>query len=404
MNINEKFVEKDSGRRVILVNTWRVVNARGGAEKVFCDMANALDAMGYNVTAICLDLKKGMPGFSLSNGVRFVNAGRWGCPIYCRGLLKTIRAFSFNREVRHKKRKEIDLSWKIKLLGKEIEDVGGADVYISFQPETTYLMSRLQCVNAPIVTMFHFEPNRLFEIMCKDILEVKSALRSSRMITVLLPSYVDQVRKLYSGTEVVAIPNAIPYFENASSLDSKKIVCVGRVAQQKRVELLIEAFAIASNEIPDWCVEYWGETDVEPTYKDKIFQLVGRLGLQDRFCFCGATDNVERVLTSASIFAFPSAFEGYSLALGEAMSKGLPVIGCVDCAGTNEMIENKNNGLLVAPNPQAFAEALVSLAKSRSLRIELGMGARKYIQRCSPEAIWSAWNSLILGLVKEKEN
>lgn len=45
------------------------------------------------------------------------------------------------------------------------------------------------------------------------------------------------------------------------------------------------------------------------------------------------------------------------------MSKGLPVIGCVDCAGTNEMIENKINGLLVVPNPNAFAVALVDLAK-----------------------------------------
>lgn len=404
MKVNEKSGGQENEMKVVLVNTWRVVNAKGGTEKVFCDMANALDLMGYNVTAICLDLKKGMPGFSLSKGVRFVNAGRRGCPIYCRGLLKKIRAFSFNREVRRRKRKEIDLTWKIKLLGKEIEAVRDADIYISFQPETTYLMSKFLCVSAPIVTMFHFEPNCLFERMRKNIQEVKSALRSSRLITVLLPSYVDQVKKLYSEVEVMAIPNAIPCFENTSSLDSKKIVCVGRVAQQKRVELLIEAFAVAANEIPDWRVEYWGEIDVEPAYKDKIFQLVRNLGLQDRFIFCGATDNIEKVLDSASIFAFPSAFEGYSLALGEAMSKGLPVIGCVDCAGTNEMIENKINGLLVVPNPNAFAEALVGLAKNRSLRIELGMGAKKYIQRCSPEVIWSAWNKLILGLVNERNN
>ena len=400
----KKFDGKETEMKVVLVNTWRVVNAKGGTEKVFCDMANALYSMGYSVTAICLDSQNGMPGFPLSKGVQFVNAGKVGCPIYCQGLLKKIRAFSFNQDKRRKTRREIDLTWKVKLLGRSIEDIEGADIYISFQPETTYLLSKIQCVNAPIVTMFHFEPNCLFERMRENILEVKSALQSSKLITVLLPSYVDQVKKLYLGTEVIAIPNAIPYFGNTSSLDSKRIVCVGRLAQQKRVELLIEAFAVAANEIPDWRVEYWGETDVEPTYKNKIFQLVRDLRLQDRFIFCGTTDNVEEVLDSASIFAFPSAFEGYSLALGEAMSKGVPVIGCVDCSGTNEMIENKINGLLVVPDTNAFAKALVDLAKNRSLRIELGMGAKKYIQRCSPVVVWSTWNRLILELVNKRKN
>ena len=58
MKVNEKSGGQENEMKVVLVNTWRVVNAKGGTEKVFCDMANALDLMGYNVTAICLDLKK----------------------------------------------------------------------------------------------------------------------------------------------------------------------------------------------------------------------------------------------------------------------------------------------------------------------------------------------------------
>lgn len=44
--------------------------------------------------------------------------------------VKKIRAFSFNREVRRRKRKEIDLAWKIKLLEKEIEAVRGGRMFI----------------------------------------------------------------------------------------------------------------------------------------------------------------------------------------------------------------------------------------------------------------------------------
>ena len=78
---------------ILLVNTWRVVNAKGGTEKVFCDMANALDAMGHNVKAVCLDVEKGVPGFPISEKVQFINAKGCEEPIYCRGLLKKYEHF-----------------------------------------------------------------------------------------------------------------------------------------------------------------------------------------------------------------------------------------------------------------------------------------------------------------------
>ena len=33
--------------RILLLNTYRVVNAKGGTEKVFCDMANAMAEKGH---------------------------------------------------------------------------------------------------------------------------------------------------------------------------------------------------------------------------------------------------------------------------------------------------------------------------------------------------------------------
>lgn len=384
---------------IVLVNTCRVINAKGGTEKVFCDMANALDAMGHNVTAVCLDDKKGMPGFPISDSVQFINAKGCENPIYCRGLLKKIRAFSLNRDERRRRRREIECSWNAKLLRKAIENIEHVDICVSFQPETTYLLSRLQCLAAPIITMFHCQPQYLFLKMKRNMEEIELALRSSKLITVLLPRYVSEVKNLYSDASVIAIPNAIPSFEKVSLLNSKKIVCVGRLAEEKRVELLIKAFAIAANKIPDWNVEFWGETNVDPAYREKILQLVEDLNLQGRFVFCGVTNDVENVLESAAIFAFPSVFEGFPLALGEAMAKGLPVIGCKDCAGSNEMIEDKVNGLLVEPTSNDLANALISLAKDQCLRQELGLKAREYAKGYSPEVIWSMWNDLICKIV-----
>lgn len=51
--------------RILLLNTYRVVNAKGGTEKVFCDMANAMAEKGHEVFAVCLDENQGLPGFQL---------------------------------------------------------------------------------------------------------------------------------------------------------------------------------------------------------------------------------------------------------------------------------------------------------------------------------------------------
>ena len=40
--------------RILMVNLWKMINSAGGAEKVFCEMANMLSERGHSVTAIAL--------------------------------------------------------------------------------------------------------------------------------------------------------------------------------------------------------------------------------------------------------------------------------------------------------------------------------------------------------------
>lgn len=388
---------KDVEYNVVLINTGRVVNAKGGAEKVLCDMANALCVFGYSVTIICLDFKEdGLPGFPLSESVRFINAGRGGRPIYCRGVLKSIRSFAFERSRRRAKREEIDNRLKSSLLGKVLRSIGVVDVFITFQPKDSYLISTLDCVRAPIVTMFHMDPKYFFSGPEMEV--TREAVKVSSLVTVLLPSYIHDIKRVCASTCVVAIPNAIKCFEKPALLNNRKIVCIGRLTRQKRIELLIEAFAEINNAIPEWKIEHWGENNLDFEYANEIKQLVKELGIEDKICFCGPTDNVEKVLGDASIFAFPSAFEGFPLALGEAMAKGVPAVGCKDCSGTNEIITDRVNGLLTEPNYKDFSIALKSLAENRSFRMALGMKARSDIQKYSPDNIWPLWDGLIRKL------
>ena len=249
---------------------------------------------------------------------------------------------------------------------------------------------------APIVTMLHFEPSVFLKGHGLEF--CRNSVSSGKLLTVLLPSFKESAQNIFPDVQVVAMPNAIENYKCLAKLEQKKIVCIARLALQKRVDLLIESFSLIKDKYPDWVVEFWGEKDVEPRYRDKIFHLCEQLNVQNRVLFKGKTSNVEAVLSDSSIFAFPSLFEGFPLALGEAMSKGVPSVGCIDCPGVNDLIRNERNGLLVEPSPEVFANALSRLIDDKDLRRKLGVQAKVDISEYCPEKVWSKWDDLIKRL------
>ena len=111
--------------------------------------------------------------------------------------------------------------------------------------------------------------------------------------------------------------------------------------------------------------------------------------------FKGTTSNIFSVLREADIFAFPSAFEGFGLALAEAMSVGLPVIGYRSCSAVNELILDGNNGFLCDDGITDFANKLDILMSSKKLRLEFGRNGRSLIKQYEPSLIWDKWEILL---------
>ena len=128
--------------------------------------------------------------------------------------------------------------------------------------------------------------------------------------------------------------------------DTYKILFVGRLSKNhKRPHLLIEAFAGLADEFPNWNVELWGAEDGKAYYKE-LQLLIKKHHLENRVFLKGPTNDVPSVLQQGDIFAFPSAYEGFGLALGEAMSMGLPAVGYKSCSAVNELIKDGENGYL----------------------------------------------------------
>lgn len=187
-----------------------------------------------------------------------------------------------------------------------------------------------------------------------------------------------------------AISNPVPRLMRVARAapDPNLIIAMGRLSAQKGFDLLIDAFAELAPRYPALRLVIHGEGEARAGLEAQIAQL----GLAGRITLPGRTGDVVGALSQAAIFVFPSRYEGFGLALGEAMGLGLPVIAA-DCeSGPNEMIRDGENGLLVpAGDPPALAAALARLLEDPAFAARLGEAARALPDQFG-EADWlRAW-------------
>ena len=180
-----------------------------------------------------------------------------------------------------------------------------------------------------------------------------------------------------------------------------KIIFVGRLNKNhKRPHLLIKAFVEVADKYPDWILELWGAKD-RANYYNEMKKIIKDAHLEKRVLFKGFTDNVPQVLREADIFAFPSAYEGFGMALAEGMSVGLPAIGYKSCPAVNELIKNGETGILCEDGVEPFVKALDKLMGDKNLRVEMGKAAKADMAQFAPEKIWDKWEELMERTVKK---
>lgn len=95
--------------------------------------------------------------------------------------------------------------------------------------------------------------------------------------------------------------------------------------------------------------------------------------------FAGRVEDVAPYLKASDLFILPSAAEGLSVALLEAMATGLPAIS-TNVGGAPDVIKHGQNGWLVpADHPPALQTALLTLLGNTTLRTTMGKAARQLV-------------------------
>ena len=106
-------------------------------------------------------------------------------------------------------------------------------------------------------------------------------------------------------------------------LDGKYVIGhVGRLCYQKNQSFLLDVLAEVVRREPESVLLLAGDGGDKPMLEEKA----RRLGIEDKVLFYGTTDRIERLYWAMDVFAFPSLFEGFGIAVIEARAAGLPVL------------------------------------------------------------------------------
>jgi glycosyltransferase involved in cell wall biosynthesis len=137
---------------------------------------------------------------------------------------------------------------------------------------------------------------------------------------------------------------------------------------------VVVAIVARVDPMKDWRTMREAVRDLPGIVTVAIGKGTDELPSQTGFIGLGWRDDVVRILSAADIFLLGSAFgEGTSLALGEAMSCGLPCV--VTAVGGNSSLVG-DGGIVVEPgNALAIREAILRLAREREWRETLGRNA-----------------------------
>ncbi|MBI5555276.1 MAG: glycosyltransferase family 4 protein [Elusimicrobia bacterium] len=153
------------------------------------------------------------------------------------------------------------------------------------------------------------------------------------------------------------------------------VLYAGRLEKGKGVDILLTCWSAVCQQFPTAHLLILGDGTLLASLKNRAMSLDCR----EQIHFLGTIQEIHKYLQTADLFVLPSLAEGLSNALLEAASCRLAIIA-TDIGGTNELIGNGRNGLLVTlGNSQILAERIVFLLTDEQERSRLGTAARQTV-------------------------
>jgi glycosyltransferase involved in cell wall biosynthesis len=162
------------------------------------------------------------------------------------------------------------------------------------------------------------------------------------------------------------------------------LLYVGRLAPEKNLDTLLDAFAIICRETSDTFLVLAGSGKSQSALKWKTEEL----GISGRTVFTGFVPRtrLDPLYRNAEVFVFPSKTETQGLVIGEALAAGTPCV-LVNEGGAPESVHDGIDGFLVGDSASEIAERTLKILVDKTLRKKMSEQAKRRAQETTPERI-----------------
>lgn len=175
------------------------------------------------------------------------------------------------------------------------------------------------------------------------------------------------------------------------------LVYLGSVAEHKGLMVLVDAFDLLKDEIPELSLEIIGGSRYDSAFRERLVQKISSLGHASRIRLLGYLRDPSGNLCRASVHIAPSVWEEpMGMVVLEAKREATPSI-VFDSGGLPEMIEHKVDGYICREKtPEALADAIRwMLAQPDRLRRLREAARRSYEKEFSPKIFDKRWQKLL---------
>ncbi len=228
-------------------------------------------------------------------------------------------------------------------------------------------------VHHPLAAETGIDPNTAAEFEASE----RRALAAVRLVVVTSSATADMLAGYGVGRGRIAVVE--PGTDRAALARGSRgervhLLCVAALVPRKGHQTLARALAMIAED--RWRLTCVGSVHRDPRTVDELRSRLRADGLEDRVLLAGEVDESSLVdcYDSADVFVLPTLYEGYGMAVAEALAHGLPVVG--SATGAIPELLAQGAGLVVPPgDPEALAAALLQVLDPAA-RAKLAEGAR----------------------------
>ncbi len=216
--------------------------------------------------------------------------------------------------------------------------------------------------------------------------------RSERDFIRLIGAKPSKVCTVYNWIDEDTITEDAVY-----DIECKKILTVGRIAEEKGFDMLADIAKLVFARYPEWEWHIMGDGPD----REKLEAKIKEYGIEKNIVMHGMVKDAQQYFGEYSIMALTSYREGLPLILLEAQAKKLPCISFDVVTGPAEIIREGTNGYLISPyDCEAFADKLCKMIEDDTLRQSFSDSALLDVDKFKKQKILAEWFELIEKITK----